>query len=168
MSETASRLLFAAETVLFGVPTMLIVCPEVIPAAFSLTPIALYGLVQTLIQDGPSQSNDLWTGSELLGMALLGSCSVVAIVYLLRLGSAFLRRGRTGLAGKTKLLRRALLWALPPLSLWSVPRLYKDTARDTAVALLLQGGLPLLIPAAHLMLEMGLRQTSHEDPSSAN
>jgi hypothetical protein len=157
MRESISRIIFAAEVVLVGVPTAFIfVLPLVLPAAFILTPIALFGLAHTLIDGGPI--SDLWYGAGVLVKGLLSICSIVALLCLLALGMTFLSLGRAQLQARTLLLRWGMLFACPPILLSSIPGLVSEItsypfSSDRLLAALLYSGLPLLLPACHLALE---------------
>ncbi|WP_426957396.1 hypothetical protein [Muricoccus radiodurans] len=165
MPETLSRMLVAAEVMLIAVPASLVVLSFALPAAFVLTPVALLGLVQTVLAGGPRMGQDLWTGAGVLMMALTGVCAVGAFLVFLALAGRFVLLGRGGLAGCSSLARLAVLLALPPILLSSLPRMVEawsvspiDPDRVAAAAVF--GGIPLLIPAIHLLLELrASRQT---------
>ena len=162
MPESLSRTLLAAELLLVVLPTSLFVVPFVVPAAIMLTPVALLGLSTTVLQGGPRLGQDLWTGAGLLLMALLALCAIAALVCLVGLCGRFVVLGRAGLTGQSRMARLGILLALPPLLLSSLPRLLEEVAApafdaERLLVALLYGGVPLLVPAAHLLAELRVR-----------
>lgn len=166
MSELHSRLLFAFEVVLIGLPgTFFFVVPFAIPAALLLTPITLFGLAGSLIKGGPQIGHELWAGAEVLVMALVGLSTVAALLCFLGLSTIFLFLGRAGLSKQTGLLRWGLLCGSPPILLSSIPRVVEEIGLrpfdlDRLLPSLLYSGLPLLIPAVHVALEVRFCQRS--------
>ncbi|MFT8243759.1 hypothetical protein [Roseomonas sp. BN140053] len=157
MRETHSRLLLAAE-MLPALPCAVLMLTMTVPAAVMLTPIALFSLGAMLVQGRPKLFQDLWTGGGVLLMALLAACTVVAVCCLLALAVTFLADGRAGLRRRARLVRIGVFSALPPLLLWTLPRVAQDLLAapldaDRVLAGLVYSGVPLLLPAAHLLLE---------------
>ncbi|UFN50678.1 hypothetical protein LPC08_08710 [Roseomonas sp. OT10] len=154
-----SRTLFAAEMVLIAMPASLFVVPFLLPAIVLLVPVALLGLVHTVLAGGPRMGEELWTGLGLLLMAMLCLCAVAALFLFVGLGGRFLLLGRDGLRGQGRAARIAILLAAPPILLSSLPRLYAEASAgpldlNRMAAALMYSGLPLLIPAAHLLIEL--------------
>ena len=166
MREPLSRALLGAEMVLFALPTAFIfVVPLAVPAAFLLAPLALLGLVRTLLEGGPQTGQEVWAWTGVLLKGVLAICALVALLCLLRLSVAFLLRGRAGLAGRSWLLRRGILFGAPPVLLSSIPGLVQGygigpLASHALLAALLYGGFPLLVPAVHLAWEVRARRRS--------
>jgi len=146
---------------LIGLPTaFFFVVPFAVPAAFLLTPVAIFGLAGTLLEGGPRLVRELWVGAGILLTALLAICTIVALLCLLGLAATFLLRGRAGLGGQSRLLRYGILFGTPPFLLVSIPSLvtafqtYPFVAADRLLPALLYSGLPLLVPAVHVAWEV--------------
>ncbi len=169
MPEAVSRTILAVEMVLLALPGSLFVVPFALPAILLLTPIALLGFVQTVMAGGPEIGERLWTFAGVLLTAMLCISAIAALFSFVGLAGVFLFLGRNGLSGKSTMTRAAILFAAPPLLFSSIPRVWTEVAAgsldmDSLAATLCYAGVPLLVPAVHLLLEV--RSSLRQPPAS--